>query len=124
MECELVDEQVKHWNHVTVNKAAMIQSALHQLQAGTESKQCIDAIAAFGKVLGIEDTTGGDGEGSEESSEESAPPPGSCLAKMQTLWEYNETSLPTQASIGSWCKDCAVPLGSSLDNLLVVLRTN
>jgi hypothetical protein len=102
---------VRQQNQIATDKITQLTSTLHRIQADQPSEQCLNAGVTFLKVLGF------DVEAGENVPE---PGPDSCLERMKTVWQFNETTLPTQASIGSWCTGCATPIRSSLRAVIAV----
>jgi len=104
---------MQQWNEVAVNKvASVVQNAYKQIQVQDDNRpsdQCIAAFQEFAKALGIDITV-----------EDPTPAADSCAARMQTLWEFNDTTLPTEASLEGWCRGCAGPIKKALTGLSAV----
>lgn len=107
---------MQQWSDLALdNIVSAAQAAYKHIQnrdraQATNTQQCTEALLAYGEAMGV-DMRG-----------PSPPllPADSCAERMWTFWRFNDTTLPSEASVDGWCKGCAGPIRTALSRVAVV----
>jgi len=94
--------QVQQWQRTAIQSLTKFSTTSTKLQA---ADACDSAALDFAKAFGIDTTTG------QPTSSDA------CVLKIESVFDFGGNNPPTQATIGSWCKDCAVPIKAALAKL-------
>jgi len=98
---------VQQWQRTALQKLTKFSISNLKLQA--DSDACRNAASGLASAFGVNST------GNPSSSE-------ACILKVIGIFEWDGANAPTQASIGAWCKGCAVPIKAALAKLLSVCK--